>query len=160
MREDLDNNDPYSYAVNETFIDTLALEGLGYFDLSKDERVEAIDNAINNAILVKGVIDELGENGWKKLFEVCQTGNEEEIRGLMIEKFGNQPQGEMKDINDVLPKMYDETLWGRFKELAIMIYFIRQDPSFQINNSNAVGYQQRLIIEWSGLNKEILSELD
>ncbi len=160
LRNSLDEANEFSYGVNETLVDTLALEALGYFNLPKESRTTSVDGSINNAALIKGVLEELGEEGWKKLFSACQTGEESDIRTLMEKQFGSQPPGELSDINQALPKIYKEGFWGRFKELALMIYFVRQDPAFQSSNPDAVGYQQYLIIGWSDLDKKYLEELD
>jgi len=159
-RQALEEDNLYSYGVNETFVDTLALEGLNFFNMPKEERAQTIDGAINNAALIKGVIEALGEDGWKYLFEACQTGDQNHIKKLTSEKFGSQPPAKIEAIDENLPKIYNEGFWGRFKELALMIYYVRQDPEFQTRNADAAGYQQYLIIEWSTLDKKFLEELD
>jgi hypothetical protein len=156
-RDCLNPNDQYSYSVNETLVETLALEALGYFDLPKEDREPMVDNSINNSILIKGILDELGNKGWRELFKACQTGREKGIQTLLEDEFGKQPPAKLRRMNDKSAKIYDQSFWGRLKELALMIYLIRQDPNFQYQHRNEVIQLGRLIILWSNMDKRYLA---
>lgn len=159
MRSHTDEGNAYSYGVNETLVDTLALEGLNLFKIPKHERESEIDGMINNSIVIKEVIDKVGEKGWEAIFRVCQTGDQTKIAALTEKSFGLPPPEELSEINEALPVLFGKSFWSRLKEFALMIYFVRQDPNFSINNP-AVFYQTSLIAEWAGIGSRYLQEID
>jgi len=158
MKSLLDEGDVRSYGVNETFVDTLALEGMGMYEIPQNMREQTIDGAINNSIIIKEVIEKLGENGWRYLFEACQSGNQENISALMSTIFGDAPLGEFSEINQALPIVFGDDFWNRLKEFALMAYLVRIDPSFQSKNP-AVTYQMDLIANWSGISDSYRDDL-
>ncbi|OGH37270.1 MAG: hypothetical protein A2905_05695 [Candidatus Levybacteria bacterium RIFCSPLOWO2_01_FULL_36_10] len=158
MRQMLDEGDPASDGVNETFVDTLALEGLRYFHLPRKAREPEIDGAINNSAIIKGVIERLGERGWEGLFRACQSGEQRQIASLMERTFGSQPKRALRQTNDSLQVVFGKNFWGRFKELALMTYLQRSDPTFQAKH-RAVDHQMQLIIEWAQIDPKYLREL-
>ena len=158
MRSQTDEGNTYSHGVNETLVDTLALEGLGLFEMPKNEREPEIDGAINNSIIIKEVVDKLGEKGWESVFRVCQTGDQTRIAVLMETHFGSRPEGDLSKINDMLPVLFGKSFWGRFKELALMIYYVRQDPLFQARTP-AVTSQIDLVTKWAGIRDRFLREM-
>lgn len=159
LRNELIDGELASHDVNETFIDTLALEGLGLFDIPKEERTDYIDGAINNAIMIKAIVSRMGEEGWKSVFEVCQDGDEWNIRRKTREVFGaHPPTQELRKLNEQVPGPYGKKFWDRFKEAALAVYQIRRDPNFQSENPG-VNYTLYLTSEWAGVAGEVEKEL-
>jgi len=159
LRSELVPNERFSYDVNETFIDTLALEGLGAFEIPKKERTVYMDNAINNTIMIKTIIDKMGEEGWRDVFEVCQNGDEWNVRKLTKAVYGAQPPTkELHKLNEQVPGLYGNFFWDRFKEVALAVYQIRRDANFQ-NENPGVNFMLYLTSEWAGITTEVEKEL-
>lgn len=111
-RSTLDEGNAASYGVNETLVDTLALEATGMYSVPRESREPAIDGAINNSIVIKEIIQKLGEEGWENIFEACQTGDQTNIAALMEKTFGKYPPEELQEINKALPVVFG-TSFGR-----------------------------------------------
>lgn len=155
LRDVLIANEPDSYGVNETFIETLALEALGLYGIPKEGRSEHVDNAINNTIIVKSVFDRMGDVGWKEIFNICQNGDEWNIRKSTKEKFGAQPPTkELRKINVIIPEKYGKKFWDRLKEVALISYYQRQDPNF-LNENKQLSINLELIVDWSQVRDQV-----
>jgi len=159
LRDGLIKDERYSHEVNETFIEALAVEGLDLYQTPKEQRSQHLDTAINNTIIVKAVADKMGEEGWKDIFDICQTGDEWKIRKRTKTKFGAQPPTkELRRLNEKIPVIYGKKFWDRFKEVALAMFKIRRNPNFQRENPS-VTFTLTLVPEWAGVTAEVEKEI-
>lgn len=144
-----------SFGANETFVETLSLEAMGFYNLPPNKLEEPIDNAVANYSIIREVVEKIGKNGWRYLFDTCQTGNQRQIAQEMERRFGRKPPGRFADLNEELPVVFGKDFWGRLKELALMLDLFRQDPSFEEKNP-VINYQILLIMGWSGIDPQAM----
>lgn len=139
---------PHSYHVNEQFIDYLALRVLGFMDAPLSAVPEELHYHIINAMLTHEILDALGKDADKLLFDVCQGKSQEDLQRALNAHYGQGPRYN-KDIQIV----HGADFYGRFKDMALITRTISTNPDF--NNLPGVQEISNMMLEWILSKKRI-----
>ncbi len=139
---------PHSYHVNEQFIDYLALRALGLMDVPLSAVPEELHYHIINAMLTHEILDALGEDADKLLFDVCQGKSQEYLQRVLNAHYGQGPRH-----NEHFQAVHGTDFYGRFKDMALITRTVSIDPDF--NNRPEVQAVSDMMLEWILSKKSI-----
>ena len=147
QRDRIDSG-PHSYHVNEQFIDYLALRALGLLEVPLGAIPDDLHNAIVNALYIHEVLDALGADSDKLLFDICQGKNQEEMRSRLNGYYLQGPPA-----NDHIQAVHGREFYDRFKDLALITRRVSMDPN--LNYSPAIQAMGDMMLQWILSRKRI-----
>lgn len=149
-RDKIDQQNKHSYGVNETFIDYLSLVALELLDTPLPELPNELHNHVANALHIHEILDALGNNGDKLLFDVCQGKDQNNLKIALNRYYHLAPN---TSLNERIPSMFGRDFYGRFKEFTLFLYVVGLHHEVQFSPPGRAFGQ--LITEWLTERKEI-----
>ena len=138
----------FSYPVNEAFIESLSLEGLGLFGSKSAKDEPELDMQVNNYLLIKVIMDKMGDSGWQSLVEACDGRDQIPIRDRFDTQFGKVPPVNLQRINEAYPTLHGKDFWGRTKDLAFILNTVSENPDYQDEHPE-IHTLINLVLGWS-----------